>query len=236
MNCLIIDDNAKTFEVLSALLKTNCAFDSIIAATESFQVRLAFRCKANPIHIVYIRVRMFDYTLFEELDAEQMPLIVFLSGGKERITEKEATGVRYQLREPYTDENVSRLLRTVKLNAKQEPADYLFIRFEARYHKIKFDAIELVERLMGSYVRLHTTTTKFLLPGSLASFEDRLPQDRFSRISDGLIVPEHKAHNQINNTYQYNNKQYPLTYRFLRKQASRCESMLFEGQNRKQMK
>lgn len=221
MNCLVIDDNAKTSEMLSALLKASDAFVNIHHAVQPYMIRSLMAWEK--IDMIFIRVRLWDYSVFEKI-ADKMPMIVFLSGGKERITEKEQTTVEYQLREPYTEESVKRLMRQMVFKPDNERPNFFFVRFEGRYHKILFSEIELVERMLGSYIRLHTKQTPYLLPGSLAGMMDRLPEDRFIRVSDGLIVPAAEMPKINGDEYEFKGKKHRLTFRFAASARREMES------------
>lgn len=210
MNCLVIDDNGKTSEMLSALLKACGAFVTIHQAVQPYMVRSMVM--SENIDVIFIRVRLWDFHVFQKIDT--MPVIVFLSGGKERITEKDATTVAYQLREPYTEESVKRLVRQIVFKPGNERPDFFFVRFEGRYHKILFREIELVERMLGSYIRLYTKQFAYLLPGSLAGMMDRLPEDRFIRVSDGLIIPVEEVEKIVSDEYEFKGKIHKLTFRF----------------------
>jgi DNA-binding LytR/AlgR family response regulator len=212
VNCLIIDDNAKTGEALSTLLKTSGAFVNIHHASQPYMVRSLITWEQPDM--VFVRVRLWDYRVFKTISSDKMPVVVFLCGGKERITEKIETTVSYQLREPYTDESIKRLLRQVIFKPQNERPDFFFVRYEARFHKIVFSDVELVELMQGSYVKLHSKSGRFLLPGSISGFMEKLPPDLFIRISDGLIVPVRESQNVKDKVYEYKDKKYKLTFRF----------------------
>ncbi len=212
MNCLVIDDNTKTRDMLSGLLKACGAFVNIHHAVQPYMVRSLMTWEQ--IGVIFIRVRLWDYSVFEKIAEDKMPVIVFLSGGKERITEKENTTVQYQLREPYAQEGIKRLMRQMVFKPLNERPHFFFVRFEGRYHKILFEDIELVERMLGSYIRLHTKQDMFLLAGSLSGYMDRLPPTEFIRVSDGLIVPAAEMQKIRGDEYEYKGKIFKLTFRF----------------------
>jgi hypothetical protein len=87
------------------------------------------------ISVIFIRVRLWKHAVFSRIEAGKMPVLVFLSGGKERITEKESTTVENQLREPYTDESIKRLIRQLVFKSTEERPYFFFVRFDGRFHK-----------------------------------------------------------------------------------------------------
>ncbi len=210
MNALIIDDNPKTLVVLKDLLKAHWGTEAVFTAVQPYLVRSLMA--AEQIDVVFIRVRLWDFRQFEEL--EQMPVVVFLSGGKDKLTMKEETAVRYALREPYNTTELPRLLRKIEEERFTEPPEYLFLRYLGRFHRVYFSEIELVEGKVGSYVQFFLKEGSQLLPGSLASWVRRLPADRFVRISDGLIVPATEIIKVKSNKYTFKDRQIRLSFRF----------------------
>jgi DNA-binding LytR/AlgR family response regulator len=80
--------------------------------------------------------------------------------------------------------------------------------------KIQFSDIELVERMQGSYIKMHTRVGAFLLPGSLAAFIEKLPDNLFVRVSDGLILPVAEVSRINNKEYEFKGRKFKLTFRF----------------------
>ncbi len=212
MNCLLIDDNTNTREEFSSLLKAANTFADVHYAVQPYMVRSLMAWAE--IDIVFIRVRLWNYLVFEKIIEEKMPVIVFLSGGKEKITEKSSYTVTYSLGEPYSAESLRRTMTQIVFKPINDRPHYFFIRYEGEYHKINFSEIELVESMKGNYVKLHTSQEAFLIPGWIAGMMDKLPADRFVRISDGLIVPVSEVPMVKEDEYVYKGKIFKLTFRF----------------------
>ncbi len=210
MQCLIIDDNPKTCVRLIRLLEPMAAFEKVHHAVHPYLVR-SLMCTAQ-IDIVFIRVRLWSFRQFEGL--RQMPVIVFLSGGKTKLTHNALTCVPYLLREPYHPAVMSSLMVNIVADMFREPPEYLFLRYDGRYHKTMFSDIEMIERLEKNYCRFCLRYGASFIPGSLPGWLAKLPATRFIRVSDTLVLPTEIAGWVTGSIYEYKGRSIPLTFRF----------------------
>ncbi len=162
MHCLIIDDNAKTSTTLSGMLE---AIPGMVVhkAVQPYLVRSLMA--TEDIEIIFIRIRLWDFRQFEKL--EKMPVVVFLSGGKDKLTNQPHTTVKYNLREPYHPIMVTALLKTIATEKFTEAPEYLFLRYKGRFHKTMFSDIEMIERMEKSYTKFFLSYDAQFLPGSI---------------------------------------------------------------------
>ncbi len=210
MHCLIIDDNPKTSTALIRLLE---AFPFVTQVHRSVDIHMMPTLIAvEKIAIVFIRVRLWDFKKFEKL--EEMPVVVFLSGGKDKLTLKPGTAVQYSLREPYMAIDLVQLFQKIENENHTEPPVYLFLRYEGRFHKTLLSDIEMIERKEGSYVRFYLKYGTWLLPGSIPGWLKKLPEESFVRVSDQLIVPASALSCITGDQYDYKGRSIPLTFRF----------------------
>ena len=208
MNCLIIDDNPKTAFSLGQLLTAIPIVKEVRMADHPYRVRSIL---ANThIDLLFIRVRLWDFKLVEHVP--KMPTLVFLTGGRDMITNKTETGVRYFFQEPFDAKALAQLL--AKVVPECEKPEFMFIRYEGRFHKIAFSDIDLIERMRGSYVQFHLKYGNWLIAGHLTGWIQKLPEDKFIRISDTLIVPASELSKITNNEYVFKGRRIKLTYRF----------------------
>lgn len=210
MHCLIIDDNPRTGERLKELLQTVPGIAAVERAVQPYLIRSLMA--VQPIDVVLIRTRLWDHRVFERL--EYMPVIIFLSGGKDKLTSQPGATVPYQLREPYTTGDAYQLFKRLTHDRIIESPSYFFVRTEGRFHRVFFEHIELVERLQMSYVKIWTRYTFFLVSGTLTRLLTQLPQGRFIRVSDTLILPLQQARTIDGDTYVFRGRSIPLTFRF----------------------
>ncbi|MES2329269.1 MAG: LytTR family transcriptional regulator DNA-binding domain-containing protein [Bacteroidota bacterium] len=167
---------------------------------------------AEKIDVVLIRVRLWDFKQFAKL--EEMPMIIFLSGGKDKLTNKPGTSVQYSIREPYNLIDLKQLMEHVNKEKRTELPGYFFLRYDGRFHKTNFSDIELIERKQGNYVQFYLTHGSWLLPGTLPSWLCKLPTEQFTRVSDTLIVPISEMQKITGDEFEYKGRTIKLTFRF----------------------
>lgn len=210
MHCLIIDDNPKTAESIKDMLQLVPSVTKVHKAVQPYHVRSLM--EKEPIEVVLIRTRLWDYQVFERLTI--MPVIVFLSGGKDKLTTQAGTTVPYQLREPYVQSEVTQLFRKLKGERIIESPAYFFVRHERKFHRVFFENIELIERLEMSYLKIWTRFTSFMISSTLNELLRQLPEHKFIRVSDTLILPVSQVNKIEGDSYVFRGRSIPLTFRF----------------------
>ncbi|MES2373442.1 MAG: LytTR family transcriptional regulator DNA-binding domain-containing protein [Bacteroidota bacterium] len=179
-------------------------------AVQPYLVRSLMACE--PVEIIFIRVRLWDHRLFERL--ERMPILVFLCGGKDKLTDKLNTSVPYRLREPYTVTKIEQLVCKLSKERITESPSYFFVRFEGQFHKLCFLDIVMIERMQMNYVKIWAHHVSMLVPGTLTQWLSKLPQGQFIRVSDTLVLPLKAAMEISSDEYVFRGRNIQLTYRF----------------------
>ncbi len=210
MNCLLIDDNPKTSVTLKRMLEAMPGIEQVYYAVQPYLVRSLMA--AEKIDVVFIRVRLWDFRQFEKLT--KMPVVVFLSGGKDKLTNQPGTSVRYTLREPYHPTLLCGLLKSIGSEPFCEEPEYLFLRYNGRFHKTMFDDIEMIERMEKNYCRFFLSYGSPFLPGTLPGWIAKLPDDKFIRVSDTLILPIEEVQWITCDEYVFKERLIHLTFRF----------------------
>lgn len=220
MHCLLIDDNKKTADHLSALLEKIPGIYQVHKAVQPYLLRSVM--DLEPIEIIFSRVRLWNFRAFSRLDT--MVPIVFLCGGKDKLTDKEDTAVPYKLREPYTAFELEQLLKKISKDRIVESPDYFFIKYEARHHRIFFSDIEMIERKRMGYVQIYTKKLDMLISGTLNSWLQQLPEGRFIRAADSLVLPIGSLDQIRDNVFEHRGNKIKLTYRFAKEAQKELET------------
>lgn len=210
MHCLIIDDNPKTAGKLRSMLQADTSVTTISLEIQPRRYRQLL--VSENIDLVFIRVRLWDFRQFEEL--ENIPCLVFLNGGKDKLAGDPGTGVHYSFREPYYPMELGQLLRKIQKEKRKEDPAFFFIRHGGRFHKTAFSGIEMIEAKRGNYVVLHLESGEQLMPGNIAGWMRLLPPDRFIRISDRLIIPASELPKVTGNFFEFKGRVIRLSFRF----------------------
>lgn len=193
------------------LLRANHTVSQVFHATEPYLIR-ALMTKTK-INAVFIRVRLWEFINFGEL--QEKPVFIFLSGGKDKLTQNPATAVQFSLREPFNAMDICKLNNTIKSSALEECLDFFFLRYNGRYHKTMFSDIELIERKEKNYLKFYLGYANPLIPGSLVQWLQKIPEGRFIRVSDNLIIPVSKLYMVNGDEYKFKERVIPLSFRFL---------------------
>lgn len=217
MHCLIIDDNTKTSTALAKKLEAVSGIESVSEAIQPYLVGSLLN--ENKLDVIFIRVRLWNPIAFEQ--HIRIPAVVFISGGKNKLTDKPGLTVPFQLREPIVLNELYNLLKQLSRDPETEPAGYFFVRTDGRFHRIFFSDIELIERLKMSYIKIYTRYTSLLISGSLPSIMEKLPEGRFIRVSDTLILPLEQVKQITDKTYTFRGREIGLTFRFARVQEKK---------------
>jgi two-component system LytT family response regulator len=84
------------------------------------------------------------------------------------------------------DESINRILNEGELS--RPGVDFFFIIESKRFVRIRFADILSIEA-SGSYLNLQTRNTKYIIVGSMAKLEKRLPPTIFCRVHRSWIIP-----------------------------------------------
>jgi DNA-binding LytR/AlgR family response regulator len=212
-NCLIIDDNETAAEQLKGRLETVDNVDAIYIVSKPGEARAILR--SFNATVIYIRIGLWDIRLFDGF--QRTPLIVFLSTKTDHYMEAVHGQLDFHLAEPFTHYAVAGLQDRIGTYKGDNKLNFLFVRKGRRWRKVPFASIDMVERHEKGYVTLHTTPAKYMLYGSLQHWLNKLPQDKFIRISDQLILPSYIARLVNSNEYTYKGRKIELTFRFAEK-------------------
>lgn len=210
VHCLIVDDNTKTAAGLKELLAGTPGVEQVYKAVQPYLVRSLMAIE--PVEVIFIRTRLWDFKVFEQLPTA--PTIVFLTGGRDKITTQAGFTVPYCLREPYTKHDLHVLVKHISSEHIIEPVQYFFVRQEGKFHRIFFDRIEMIERMRLHYVRLWTKDFSLLINGTLSQLLRQLPEDQFVRASDTLVLPRLEMGKIEGDSYMFRGRAIPLTFRF----------------------
>ncbi len=220
MYCLIIDESLVQLQHLKELLEQRKEFDMVHTAIHPYEAKYVLA--SVPIDVVFVRFKLWDYSYFKNFDS--LPVIVFTATGRESFRESEKEMLGFTMKEPYSSKQLSQLFLNM-IGARPLPtADFFFVKFERRYRKIEFDKIEIIERKTG-YVLICTTGANFLVAGTLQQMLERLPNDRFIRVADTLILPAREAPKVTGDTYCFRGREIALTFRFAKAARLEMEQM-----------
>ena len=207
---LIVDDEPLARERIRHLLEEEADIE-VVGECEDGVVALATISEQDP-DLVFLDVQMPEldgFGLLGQLDPGRLPAIIFVTAHDQfALRAFEVHAIDYLLK-PFDVERFQAALgrarqwlakrgnenvdsRLAALLTELRPAapklqDRIAVKAAGRVILVKADEIDWVEAA-DNYVNLHVGSASHLLRETMNSFEQRLPTDRFLRISRSTIV------------------------------------------------
>lgn len=203
---IIVDDEDLARERLRSLLEREPEIEILGEASDG-RAAIALIEQAKP-DLAFLDVQMPELTGFEVLDAldpETRPNVVFVTAhDKFALKAFDVHAVDYLLK-PFDRERFQTALRRAldKVRSKApagaalnqvlkevrpaKPADRLLVKSSGRVLLVKIDDIDWIEAA-DNYISLHVGKDAHLMRETMNSIEQRLPPEKFMRISRSTIV------------------------------------------------
>jgi DNA-binding LytR/AlgR family response regulator len=198
MNCIIVDDEPLAREEMQALIKEVSTLE-ILGKFSNARMALDF-LSSNNVDLIFLDIEMPMVTGIEF--ATQLPqstLVIFTTAYPQyALKSYELEAVDYLLK-PIDKFRLDKAIKkaeaygnllssnpeknTVEGNTK----DFLLIKSDRRFHRIKFDDIRFIEGLKD-YVVIHLANQKLITALNLKTIHQKVPQDLFLRISKSYVV------------------------------------------------
>ena len=189
--CLIIDDEPLAINVIKSHLEQLDNFEIVHTFTNAIDA-LNF-LKGNSIDLIFLDINMplLDGINFIKI-LDIKPLIIITTAHTEFAVEAYELDLLDYLVKPIS---FPRLLKAVnkvrKLKSTQQltpERPYLFVKIDKKkMKKIYLDEILVIESLKD-YLKINTTTNRYIIHQTLSSFTDQLPPNKFIRIHRSYTI------------------------------------------------
>ena len=189
--CLIIDDEPLAINVIKSHLKQLDDFEIVNTFTNAVDA-LNF-LKDNSVDLIFLDINMplLDGINFINI-LDVKPLIIITTAHTEFAVEAYELDLLDYLVKPIS---FPRLLKAVnkvrKLKSTQQltpEKPYLFVKIDKKkMKKIYLDEILVIESLKD-YLKINTTTNRFIIHQTLSSFTELLPSNKFIRIHRSYTI------------------------------------------------
>tara|TARA_B100000768_G_scaffold181904_1_gene207293 strand:+ start:4047 stop:4748 length:702 start_codon:yes stop_codon:yes gene_type:complete len=197
--CLIIDDEPLAINVIKNYLDE---FSSIeIATTFSNAIEGLEFLKSNDIDLIFLDINM---PLLDGLNfiksLETKPAIIITTAYKEYALETYELSVLDYLLKPISFPRftlaVNRFLEkhtnNTRIQKKLNDRAHIFVKIDKKkMKKIYLDEILVIESLRD-YLKISTSTDRYIIHQTLSSFTEQLPSDNFIRIHRSYTVAINK--------------------------------------------
>ena len=199
LKCLIIDDEPLAINVIKNYLEE---FSSIeIATTFSNAIEGLEFLKSNEIDLIFLDINLplLDGLNFIKSLASK-PAIIITTAYEEYALETYELSVLDYLLKPISFPRftiaVNRFLEkhtnNTRIQKKLNDRAHIFVKIdEKKMKKIYLDDILVIESLRD-YLKISTTTDRYIIHQTLSSFTEQLPSDNFIRIHRSYTVAINK--------------------------------------------
>ena len=192
MKCLIVDDDKLSRVSLERLCQKMDNLTVVGTCANGLEA-LDFLSK-NDIDLLFLDVEMPELTGVELLKSStQLPMIIFISSKKEYAVEAFEFNelVADYIPKPATLPRLLKAMERVKKKLDSNDTaggkDYIFVRSDGRFARIKLDDLLYVENV-GDYVLFKTKEEKFIVHGTLKNIAEKLQHPDFLKVHRSFIV------------------------------------------------
>ncbi len=198
MNCIIVDDEPLARAEMRSQIDEVSEVE-IIGDFSNASTALEF-LKTNDVDLIFLDIEMPLITGLEF--AENLPkqsLIIFTTAYSQyALKSYELDAIDYLLK-PIDKRRLEKAINkavlyhallsqeTVKNVVESNTTDFLFIKADRRFYKIKFDEIKFIEGLKD-YVVIYTQTQKLITAMNLKTIHQKIPGETFLRVSKSYVL------------------------------------------------
>lgn len=198
MNCIVVDDEPLAREEMMSLieeiseLKIIGNFSNALAAMDFL--------KSNQVDLIFLDIQMPEVTGIEfAQQLGQQTLIVFTTAFTNYAVQSyDLDAIDYLLKpidKPRLEKAIHKAItyqnllseNTLKNSVESSEKDFLLIKSDRRFYKVKFEDVKFIEGLKD-YVVIHTTTQKLITAMNLKTIHQKIISESFMRVSKSYIV------------------------------------------------
>lgn len=192
MNCIIIEDDPLSNRIIEEFVnKTDelnllASFGSAVDAINYFQ-------KENDVDLIFLDIELPEMTGMEFLDSLTNPpqIIIVSSKGKYAVDAFDHEVIDYLVK-PITYARFYKAIRRVHKRLQKDKLDKIgkeeiFIKKNSMLVRLKYEDILWVEAL-ENYVIFNTYNEKYTIHFTMKAIEQKLPQNKFTRVHRSYIV------------------------------------------------
>ncbi len=216
IRCLIIDDEPLAINVIKNYLEY--INDIEIVNTFSNAIDAIDFLKDNQIDLIFLDINMplLDGINFIKT-IKNAPLIIITSAHEEFAVETYELDVLDYLIKPVpfprfmqAINRVYKIFSRINLQQKINKRPYIFIKIDKKKNqKIFLDEILVVESL-SDYLKINTTTGRYIIHHTLTSFTNKLPSESFIRIHRSYTIAIDKVEAIEGNSVQIDGMRYVI--------------------------
>ncbi|MFT5076931.1 MAG: DNA-binding LytR/AlgR family response regulator [Flavobacteriaceae bacterium] len=217
ITCLIIDDEPLAINVIKSYLEQINDFEIVNTFTNAIDA-LNF-LKDNSVDLVFLDINMplLDGINFIK-SLKEKPLIIITSAHSEFAVEAYELDLLDYLVKPISFPRFHQAVNKLrKIKSSQQPASKttnnrhsIFVKIDKKkMKKIYLDEILVIESLKD-YLKISTSTNRYIIHQTLTSFTEQLPPDKFIRIHRSYTISIDEIDTIEGNSIEIGGIRYPI--------------------------
>ena len=221
MNCLIVDDESVSREILTFL----CEKEPEINLVGKFSNAMdAFRfLNKEDVDLIFLDIHMPDFTGFEFIQTLKNPpsIIITTSDQESALKAFEFESIIDFLKKPIDPERFKKsVIKAEKiLRESSKPSEttevpktknHFFVNIDKRLIKISSQEVNLIEA-DGDYINIMTEKEDFRVHTTLSRIMEKLPQDIFFQVHRSFIINLNKIIDIQDNTVLIHKSVIPIS-------------------------
>jgi len=218
LKAIIVDDEPLAINVLKNYVEQ--VKELQLVHTFSNAVDASTYLQSHEVDLIFLDIHMPILDGFEFIRTlHEAPMVIITTAHEEFALESFELEVLDYLVKPIPFPRflkaVNRILKLKQINSSSEsnwPHDHpsIFVKVDKKkLQKIYLDEIVVVESLKD-YIRIKTTTGKYIVHKTLSSFTDELPSDQFIRIHRSFTICIDKVQVVEGNSVEIDNTRYTI--------------------------
>jgi two-component system LytT family response regulator len=195
LNCLIVDDEPIARNGLAEDIK-EFDFLRIAGLAENAFQALQFLSNPEPIDLLFLDIDMPGLSGLDFLKLVRVkPIVIITTAYQQYAINGFELGVMDYLLKPISPERLGVAVKKAKEwyllknqgAVEQETNDFLYVKCNGKYEKIRFSEILYIEAA-NNYVLIHTAGKRFITYHTLKGIEGQLPLNQFVKVHKSFIV------------------------------------------------
>jgi two-component system LytT family response regulator len=229
-SCVIVDNDESSRLILENFI-SQFKYLELKASLKTGIEAFNFLSENPDVNILLLDINMSEMNGIELIRAiPKKPETIFISEHEQFAVEAFELGAQDYLMKPFSFERFARAIQRVSVNIQQSNKESLpskehkeiFVKANARFHKLNYDEILFIEAL-ADYVLVNTTTSKHIVYSTMKAMEEKLAGDTFMRIHRSFIINKNKIQQVENGAVIVNGKEIPVSKTY--------QNLLFEKLN-----
>ncbi len=191
INCLIIDDEPASREVLERYIEDTKELNLIKACKNAFEANEELK-KDRDIHLLFLDINMPKLNGMDFYKSLiNPPLVIFTTAYPEYALDGfEVEAVDYLLKPfPFSRflKAINKATHQLKNSTQQSIDDFITLKADKKIHRIDHDEIIRLESI-GDYVKVFYKDTHILVHDTLQNILNKLPAQIFIRVHKSHVV------------------------------------------------